>query len=214
MATVLEAKTRKGFTKSSNKKIRGQGKIPAVLYGNDAENQSIYVDNSDFIKVIRKVGRNGVITLKIEGDNNDYPVMMYDVQTDRIKDQLVHLDFYKVDMKSEVDTEVTVHLKGEAAGQKDGGVVQHLVREISVRALPADIPESIDVNIENLNIGDSVQISDLKKSSSYEILDDGEEVIISITPPQEEEPEEEEEDDEEKEPELVGGDDDAEEEDK
>lgn len=204
MSTVLEAKIREGFTKAQNKQIRTDGKIPAIVYGKGLDNKSIYIDNSEFIKVIRKAGRNGVITLKIEGDNSDYPVMMYDVQSDSIKDQILHLDFYKVDMSTEVEVEVLVHLNGEAAGQKDGGVVQHLVHEITVKALPAEIPESIEVNIENLNIGDSIQISDLKDSSKYEILDEEEEVIVSITPPSEveEEPEEKE---GEKEPELVDG---------
>lgn len=200
MEHVLEAQSREGFTKSGNKKLRRQGKIPAVVYGKDIENRSLYVDHSDFIKVIREAGRNGVIRLKVNG--SDFPVMMYDAQIDRIKDEIVHLDFYKIDMKKEVDADVTVHLQGEAQGVKDGGVLQHLLHEVTVRALPADIPEAIEADISALEIGDSLTVNDLKNHSKYEILNDPEEVIVSITPPTKTVTEETE---EEREPELVEG---------
>lgn len=199
MATELLAKTRDHSKKSMVKKIRREGNIPAVIYGNGVESQAIYVNNSDFIKVIRQAGRNGVITLKVGSD--DYPVMVYDLQMDHIKDDIVHADFYKVDMTSKVDADVNVHLIGEAAGQKEGGIVQQLLHELTVRALPADIPEAIELNVEELNIGDSLSVSDLVNDATYEILNDTEDTIVSITPPQaEEEPEDGEED---QEPELV-----------
>jgi len=200
MADVLQAKQRDNSKKSTIHQLRREGNVPAVVYGNGLESRSISFNSSDFVKVIRKAGRNGVITLKIEKD--DYPVMVHDLQYDTIKDELLHADFYKVDMKSEVDAEVNIHLAGEAAGHKEGGIVQQLMHELEVRALPAEIPDSIDVNIESLNIGDSLSVSDIEKKGSFEILSDPNETIVSITPPQaEEEPEEV---DEDKEPELVG----------
>lgn len=202
MATELQAKPRNNEKKSTIKKIRKEGNVPAVVYGNGLESTAISFNNSEFIKVIREVGRNGIITLKLE--NEDYPVMLYDMQYDNMKDEIVHVDFYKVDMSSEVDVDVTVNLVGEASGQKDGGIVQQGVYELNVRALPTEIPEAIDVNIEELNIGDSIQVSDLQADSNYEILTDPEETIVSVTPPQQEEPEEVD-DEQEQEPELVDG---------
>ncbi|HEX6923149.1 MAG TPA: 50S ribosomal protein L25/general stress protein Ctc [Bacillales bacterium] len=207
MAIVLQAKPRDNEKKSTIKKIRREGNVPAVVYGNGVESQSIYFNDSEFTKVMREAGRNGVITLKV--DNNDYPVMVHDMQIDSLKDQLLHADFYKVDMTSEVDADVNVHLTGDAAGQQEGGVVQHLLHELTVRALPAEIPDAIEVNIEELNIGDSLSVSDLKANETYEILNDPEDTIVSVTPPQqEEEPEDEE--GEEQEPELVDGKEDSE----
>ncbi|HET7629489.1 MAG TPA: 50S ribosomal protein L25/general stress protein Ctc [Bacillales bacterium] len=200
MAIVLQAQSREDLSKSNTKGLRRTGNIPAVLYGNGVDSRAIFIDGSDFIKVIRKAGRNGVITMKIDGE--DYPVMLHEYQTDTIKDELLHADFYKVDMSSEVDADVNVHLVGESAGQKEGGVVQHLLHEITVRALPADIPEAIEVNIEKLEIGDSLSIKDLAKTGNYEILNDVEETIVSVTPPQAEEPEDTT-DEEITEPELV-----------
>lgn len=200
VATELQAQTRANSKKSMVKELRRKGNIPAVIYGNGVESRPIYVNHGDFIKVIRKAGRNGVITLKVDSD--DYPVMVYDLQVDKIKDDILHADFYKVDMTSEVDADVSVHLSGESAGQKEGGVVQQLLHELSVRALPADIPEAIEVQVEQLNIGDSISVSDLKSEAKYEILNDSDDTIVSITPPQAEEPETGEEDGE-QEPELV-----------
>lgn len=206
VATELQAQTRANSKKSIVKNLRREGNIPGVIYGNGVDSKPIYVSHRDFIKVMRKAGRNGVITLKI--DRDDYPVMVYDLQVDKIKDDILHADFYKVDMASEVDADVSVHLVGESAGQKEGGILQQLSHELSVRALPADIPEAIEVSIEQLNIGDSISVSDLKTEAKYEILTDPDDTIVSITPPQaEEEPESEE--DEEQQPELVDGDDDS-----
>lgn len=201
MAIVLEAQPRDNSKKSTIKKIRREGNVPAVVYGHGVESRSIYFSSSEFIKVMREAGRNGVITLKV--DKDDYPVMVHEMQFDNLKDELVHADFYKVDMSSEVDAEVAVHLTGDAVGEKEGGLVQQLLHEISVRALPAEIPDAIEMNIESLNIGDSLSIQDLPKAGSYEILNDPEDTVVTVTPPQaEDEPETEE---EEQEPELVDG---------
>lgn len=202
MAIVLQAKSRDHSKKSMIKHIRSEGNVPAVVYGNGVESRSIYFSSSEFTKVIRKAGRNGVITLRIE--NDDYPVMVHELQRDVLKDELIHADFYKVDMSTKVDADVTVHLVGESAGQKEGGVVQQLLHELSVRALPAEIPEHLELNIEALNIGDSLSVSDVTKSGSYEILNDLEETIVAVTPPQALE-ETETEEDEGQQPELVGG---------
>ncbi|HET7521877.1 MAG TPA: 50S ribosomal protein L25/general stress protein Ctc [Bacillales bacterium] len=201
MATELEAKIRDHEKKSTIRKIRKEGNVPAVVYGNGVKSTAIYFNHSDFIKVIREAGRNGVITLKVEKD--DYPVMLHDLQYDNLKDEIVHADFFKVDMSSKVDVEVAVHLVGNAAGEKEGGVVQQSLYELNVRALPAEIPDSIEVNVEELNIGDSLQVGDVKANAAYEVLNDPEATIVSVTPPEQEPVEEEE--SEQKEPELVDG---------
>src|SRR5699024_8052082 len=104
------------------------------------------------------------------------------------------IDFYIVNLTEEMDVEVTVNLIGEAVGSKEGGIVQQPSYELQVRAMPRDIPEEINVNIDELDIGDSISVSDLPVSDLYEFLDD-EEVDLSV------------------EPELVGADEDEDEED-
>lgn len=196
---TLKAKTR-ATKKSTVKRLRKEGNIPAVLYGSGVENKTIFVNAPEFKKVFRAVGRNGIISLELE--NESYPVMVYDLQIDRMKNEITHADFYKVNMDEEIDAQVSVQLTGEAVGARDGGVVQHLLYELTVRALPAKFPQNIEVAIDDLEIGQSIQVADLPESPDYTIMNDPDETIVTVTAPTEEVVEEEAE--EQTEPELVG----------
>lgn len=180
MTAVLKAETRVK-KKSVLHKLRRNGYIPAVLYGDDIESQPISVDERTFSKVYREVGRSGVFTLEIQNDS--HPVMIYDVQVDPIKNEIIHADFLKVNMNEEVDAEVPVQLVGESPGAKEGGIVQQLLHSLNVRALPANLPTNIEISIEQLNIGDSIAVSDVKENFNFTILHADEEVIVSILAP-------------------------------
>lgn len=169
----------RGTKKSEVKRLRNEGNIPAVLYGNELESKAIYINEPEFIKVYRTSGKNGVITLTL--DNESHPVMVYDLQIDRLKNEVIHADLYKVNMNEEIESEVPVHLKGEAIGARDGGVVQHLLYELAVKALPAKFPSSIEIEIDDLQIGDTIQVSDLPVSEEYIIVTDPEETIVTVT---------------------------------
>jgi large subunit ribosomal protein L25 len=200
MAIQLKAKTRDNSKKSILRRLREEGNVPAVIYGKDTNSTPIYVDNIDFTKILRESGRNGIITLAVE--NRKHSVMVSDLQIDTLKSSYIHADFLEVDLNTEIDAEVPVHLVGDPAGVKEGGVLQHFVREVSVRALPSELPPSFEINVEELNIGDSISVSGLDKASSYEVTNDPDEIIVSVTPPTLEEDEDSVEE-EEQEPELV-----------
>ncbi|WP_209125599.1 50S ribosomal protein L25/general stress protein Ctc [Alkalihalobacillus sp. BA299] len=206
MAVALQATARPDLKKSTTRKFREDGQVPAVLYGKKVGSQPIAVDQVNFIKLVRDEGRNSIISLDVNGKKHE--VMVYDMQVDPLKNDLVHVDFCAVDMSSEVDTEVRVHLVGEAPGVSDGGMVSHLLHQLSVRALPSEIPSEITVDISNLNIGDSIQIKDIMSQQSVELTNDPEETIVTIlVQPAEQEPGQVE---EEEVAELVQGDEDAE----
>src|SRR5699024_12280694 len=97
-------------------------------------------------------------------------VMLNDYQTDTVTKEVHHIDFYIVNLTEEMDVEVTVNLIGEAVGSKEGGIVQQSSYELQVRAMHRDIPEEINVNIDELDIGDSISVSDLPVSDLYEFL--------------------------------------------
>ncbi|KAB2489569.1 50S ribosomal protein L25/general stress protein Ctc [Priestia endophytica] len=182
MSNQLQAHVREDLKRSATRKLREDGSVPAVVYGYNQNSKSIFLDSIDFIKTMREVGRNGVLTLVVEKDK--FPVMLHDVQVDPLKDQVVHADFYVVNMKEEVDAEVTISLVGEPAGVKDGGVLSQALNEISVRALPNDVPSVIEVDVSHLGINDSITISDIPKEGKYEITnEDLEETIASVLPP-------------------------------
>ncbi|MFC7372309.1 50S ribosomal protein L25/general stress protein Ctc [Fictibacillus iocasae] len=194
MTVELQATIRSTKRRSDLTSIRGEGYVPAVLYGYGTEAQSVSVLETDFMKAYREVGKNGVIKLK--ADNKTYSVMVQEVQAHPLKEAYTHIDFVAVDMNKETEAEVPVVVTGEAPGVKEGGVLQRTMNFVSVKALPNDIPEQLEVSIEGLNIGDSVYVKDLPTGGSYEILSEENEVVASITPPTVvEEPETEEGDD-------------------
>ncbi|MDC3417933.1 50S ribosomal protein L25/general stress protein Ctc [Aquibacillus salsiterrae] len=189
MAVKLRAEKREDLRKSNTKQIRQAGFIPAIVYGNDKEPKTVSVSSIELLKTVRDEGRNAIIALEVDGQPVD--VMLHDYQVDPLKDELLHADFYVVNMSREMDVDVAIHLEGEAQGAKDGGVLQQPLHDLAVRAKPADIPEHISVDISKLDIGDSITVADLKGSNLYEILADDETVIVSILPPQAEAKEEE-----------------------
>ncbi len=204
MAISLKAKNRDNFTRATTNQLRREGFVPAVVYGKGKDTKTVSVDNVALLKTVRDEGRNAIISLDIEnGDSVD--VMLHEYQTDPVKGEVIHVDFYVVDMKEEMDVEVALRLEGEAAGTKEGGVLQQPLYELQVRAKPRDIPEEITADVSNLGIGDTLAVSDLPASDKYEFLDDPETTVVVVLAPETEE-ETDGDVDFSAEPELVGAD--------
>lgn len=209
MAVKLKAAKREDLKSSVTKQLREDGQIPAVVYGKEKEAKTISVDSLALIKTVRDEGRNAVISLDIAGDSA-VDVMLHEYQMHPLKDEVIHADFYMIDLSEEMDVEVPLRLEGEAQGSKDGGILQQPLYELQVRAKPHAIPEEITVDITNLEIGDSLAIADLPTAAEYEFLEESETTIATVLPPEAEE-EDEEEADVSLEPELVGADEEEEE---
>ncbi len=207
VAVKLEATLREDLTKSATKEIRNSGRVPAVIYGKEKDSESISVDSIELIKTVRDEGKNAIITLNVE-NNKSVDVMLHDYQIDPLKDELIHADFYIVNMAEEMDVEVALRLEGEAQGTKDGGVLQQPMYELQVRAKPGNIPEEIIVDITDLKIGDSISVSDITIKGNYEVLEDSDTTIATVLAPDTLE-DVEETPDENAEPKLVGAEDDA-----
>lgn len=208
MGISLQAKKRDNFSRATTKQIRREGFIPAVVYGKEKEPQTVSVENIELLKTVRDEGRNAIISLDIE-NGNSVDVMLHEYQTDPVKGEVIHVDFYVVDMSEEMDVAVTLRLDGDAAGVKDGGILQQPLYELQVRAKPREIPEEIAVDISELAIGDSISVADIPVSDKYELIDDAETTIAVVLPP-ESETESEEDVDFSAEPELVGAEDEEE----
>ena len=176
-------------TRSDLKKLRNTGKVPAVVYGYGTKNTSVKVDEVEFIKVIREVGRNGVIDLGV--GSKTIKVMVSDYQFDPLKNQITHIDFLAINMTEERTVDVPVQLVGEAAGAKEGGVVEQPLFDLQVTTTPDNIPESIEVDITDLQINDSYSVGDIKVSGDFTIENDPEESVVTVVPPTDEPSEEE-----------------------
>ena len=185
MSTVLQAKERKEGRRSDLTNLRKEGNVPAVVYSAKMGSKSIYLNEMDLIKTIKDVGRNGVIALDVEGSKQN--VILTDFQKDPLKSGLVHVDFLAVDMSKELTTDVKIALIGEAAGVKDGGVLQQSLHQVSITATPANIPQSLDIDVTNLQVAETITIADIKGNNNFSINHEEDEVVASILPPRQEE---------------------------
>lgn len=185
MSAILQAKERTEFRKSNLKTLRKNGDIPAVIYGVKMENKSVSINNLELIKTIRDNGRNGVISLEMGGSK--WNVILSDYQADPLKKEIIHADFLAVDMSAELQVQVRIQLDGEAAGVKDGGVLQQPLHEVTITATPDNIPQAIHVDVTNLQVNENYTIADIKQGKNFTINHDEEEVIVSILAPRQEE---------------------------
>lgn len=169
------------------KKFRKDGNIPANIFGQDFKSQSVSVTFKDFIKVYKVAKETNVVYLKLEKD--ELPVLIKNVQRHPVNDNILHVDFRKIDLKQKIQTDVPVKVTGisEAVTQK-GGVLLKQTEALTVEALPTDIPQQIEVDITSLKeIGKEIKVSDLPKSDKYEVKDNPDKVLVSVVEHKEEE---------------------------
>lgn len=183
--TTIQAINRHEFTRSAKRKIREAGQIPAIVYGKTTESKPVAIDSIQLLKTIREEGKNTIIDLNVDGSSQN--VMLSDMQTDPLKNEVIHVDFQIVDMKADIEVNVPIQLIGDAQGVKDGGVLQQSTHEITISAKPGDIPQTIEVDISNLAVNEALLLKDVVKNGSYTFIQDGDLVIASILPPQQEE---------------------------
>ncbi|MGG0644363.1 50S ribosomal protein L25/general stress protein Ctc [Sporosarcina gallistercoris] len=181
MSTALQSEKREIAPQSVLRQLRHEGKVPSVVYGFKTEPTSITVEERDLLKTIQKHGRNGAFKLNVDGKQVD--VMLSDYQADVLTGKVEHADFLAINMSEELEVDVTIHLTGESVGEKAGGVVQQPLWEVKVKAKPSDIPEHIDVDVSKLDIGEAIQISDLRAGAKYEILNEDEETVVLVSAP-------------------------------
>lgn len=175
----LEAVKREVFGKKL-KKMRRDGKIPANVYGPNFKSLSITLDSKDFNKVYRIAEETGIIYLDV--DKQKIPALIKNVQIHPVLHLLLHVDFRKVDLAQKIETQVPIKIIGESPAVKEkGGVLLTQSDEITVEALPQDIPHEVEVDVSKLSeIGNEIKISDLSKNDKYHVKDEADKVVISI----------------------------------
>ncbi len=182
MSTVV--KTQKRDIKE-NAKLRNSGFIPAVVYGYQLETQSIAVNEKDFTKTLREVGRNGVMKLDVDGKSVN--VVLNDYQMNVLKGQIIHADFLAINMKEELEVNVAVNLTGTSVGVSEGGMLQQPNREVTVTVKPSDIPDSIDIDVSGMAIGDILNVADVREKIDFHIMNEDDYTLATVTAPRVEE---------------------------
>jgi large subunit ribosomal protein L25 len=169
------------------KKLRTEDMIPAVMYGHKIASQNLLVNYLDFKRVYDKAGESSLVELDSAGKKVN--VLIHDTQTDPMSGKVSHIDFFQVNMKEEVETEIRLEFVGEAAAVKEhGGMLVKNIDSIKVKCLPADLPEKYEVDISKLaTFADTIAVKDLKISDKVEILQDPETIIVLVQAPRTEE---------------------------
>ncbi|AIQ66554.1 50S ribosomal protein L25 [Paenibacillus graminis] len=188
MSKFIQLSNRTAETKSNLNVARKLGRIPAVLYGINKDTLSLEVNEKELLDVL-KTNPRAILQAKLS-DNTAVPVVVQDIQKDSMSGKVLHIDFQHVNMNISMDSKVTIHFAGEAAGIKAGGSLQVEIYEVEVRCMPGDLPTSMEVDISGLAIGDQLLVSDLIFQNGVEVLTDPSTVMIQIKTVHEEEAEE------------------------
>ncbi len=184
MRPILKVSTRTKKGKQYAKKVRQEQKIPGVVYGHGEKSLGVLIDRKEFLSLIEKTKSESTI-LDVQIDNKDkFSCIIKAIQKNPITDQLLNIDFQHIHLKEKISVKVPIILKGEAPGIKQGGILDHHLREIEIKCLPDDVLSLIEIDISQLKIGESLHVSDLHYEK-IELLAPKDAPIVSILVPKE-----------------------------
>jgi large subunit ribosomal protein L25 len=188
---LLEAQARPSMTKGERNQLRGEGKVPAVIYGRGDDNLPLVLDGRILRQVLTTGGSNVLVDLAVKAKGKktrQETVMFKDVQRDMLfQDRIIHVDFIRISMTDKIEVSVQLNFVGDPAGADDGGVLTVVTREVLVKCLPGDIPEQFDIDISALNIGDSITAESLVLEGNIELLTLPETTLVQVLAPMAEE---------------------------
>ena len=182
MDAKLVAERRDDRGKGVGRKLRAAGRVPAVFYGHDQETIALSIDARDMFHLLHSSGGSNVL-LDLVVDGKPHLAMPREIQRDHIHNKLIHIDFLAVSRTEKISVDVSVVEIGDSVGVKEGGVVEHHLRDLHVECLPQDVPERIEVDITAMELGDMLHVRDLSAPAGTTILTDPETSVISIITP-------------------------------
>jgi len=187
MSFTVKAEKREAFGKNASRRLRKQGFIPAVLYGEGKETVPLVLEKKDVILILKSDSGENTI-FKVAFDSKAQDAMFKDIQIDVVTDELIHADLVQISMDKAVRVNVPVSLQGDAVGVKtEGGFVDFMTREIEVECLPRYIPESIKVDISPLHLHQSLKVGDIAAPEGVRLINDPSSVVVVISVPHKEE---------------------------
>ena len=183
MEQKLVATKREEAGKGVARKIRAVGRVPAVLYGHGMEPVGLSVDAKELFHLFHTgAGTNVLVDLVVDG--TEHLAMPREVQRDHIKGRFVHVDFLVVSRDEKIAISVPIRVVGESVGVKAGGVLEHHLWELQVECLPTDVPEAIEADVSDLEIGSGLRVSDLVPPAGATVLTNPDESVVAVTQPQ------------------------------
>jgi len=177
----VQAKLRDGRGKNDARRARRDGMVPITVYGGGTETVAAVAPARELAAILRsESGRNTIFTIDVEGVGVS-EVMFHDRQIDPVKGRLIHADLARLVKGQKIEVTVPLHLVGEPIGVKEKqGVLEQIIREIEIRCEPRQIPDSLDVDVTNLDVHELLHVSDIAAGEGIEILTDAEQVIATV----------------------------------
>jgi large subunit ribosomal protein L25 len=191
----LQVRERERRGSSDARRLRKEGFIPGVLYGNGQTPHAISIPERELRRVLTgPSGLHAILDVVVEGQKTTHASILKEFQQDPIRGHISHVDLQEVRLDQPIQAAVTVQLVGEPEGVKEGGVLSQVQREINVEALPMEIPDHIDLDVSGMAIGDTLRLAELAAQDGIKYLDDPEETVLATVtlPTKVEEPEPEE----------------------
>ncbi len=173
MAEVLTVKRREAHGKHATKRLRNAGGVPAVLYGHGQENLHLTVAADQLAAALRHHSR----VVQLSGEISEQ-ALIRELQWDTFGIEVLHIDFTRVSADEKVRVTVSIELRGEAPGVRDGGAVDHRLHEVEIECLAAAIPDKLHVRINQLALGQAIKVSDMELPANTEVLADADEIVV------------------------------------
>lgn len=181
---VLEVRRREGCGKGEARRARRAGRMPAVIYGIGDTSISVSVDARDFDRRVAHLEGSHLLELRSpDREIDQQKVLVREVQTHPVTGNPLHADFHAVRLDRAIEVQVALHFEGKAPGVTLGGILQPLLRELTVKCLPTAIPDAITVDVSSLQIHDSVHVSDLFLPPGVEAVTEPTEPVVTVAPP-------------------------------
>lgn len=179
----MSASVRKDFGKGAMRRLRMAGKTPGIIYGTGREPVALQFETLPLVKQLLKIRRrNAVITLNIEGDSSRH-VLIKELQTDPVRDTLIHADFYEIPLDKSRRFTVDLVVTGAAKGVDVGGILEVVAKTVVVEGNPLDIPDTMEVDVTDLAIDDNFQVSNLAIPENIKMITPADAVCVTITAP-------------------------------
>ena len=187
MSLIIKGEKRSRFGKNASRKLRREGKVPAILYGKGEPGIPLALDKKEIFEILRsETGENTLF--KTSFDSGSWDTMIKDVQVDPVSDEILHVDLIQIAMDKAIRVSIPVVVTGEAVGVRtEGGFIDLITREIEVECFPKDIPEHIEVNVSGLHLHQSIKIEEMTPLPNVEIVSDPHAVVVLIEAPTKEE---------------------------
>jgi large subunit ribosomal protein L25 len=187
MSIVVKSEKRVGLGKNASRRLRKQGFVPAVLYGEGMESRALVLSKKDIIQILKlESGENTIFKVAYDSEEND--VMIKDLQIDPTTDELIHADLIRIAMDKPIRVTVPIVHRGDPVGVKnEGGFIDFVTREVEIECLPKDIPESLVIDISGLHIQQTFKVEHIDLPAGLKLLSEPGQALVLISVPHKEE---------------------------